>query len=97
MSEYRALTNGGCIAGSQTFTENGTFTAPSGVTKIKIVIYSNTYYFSVSPGSSYSVSTKLVYSEDSGGTVTVWTFNGNQLSLNTSNLIIYWSNAINNS
>jgi hypothetical protein len=97
LSEYRALTQGGCLSGSQTFTADGTFTAPSGVTKVKIVIGDYTYYFSVSPGSSYSVSSTMVSSGDGGGFATVWTFNGNQLSLNTSDLIIYWSNAINNS
>ena len=93
MTEYRVLTSGGCVSGSQTFTENGTFTAPSGVTKVKIVIGSYTYYFSVSPGSSYSVSPDFMNNEDSN----VWTFNGNWLAYATTSLIIYWSNAINNS
>ena len=93
MSEYRALTNGGCIAGSQTFTENGTFTAPSGVTKVKIVIGSHTYYFSVSSGSNYSVTPDFMDNEGSN----IWIFNGNWLWYATTSLIIYWSNAINNS
>jgi hypothetical protein len=101
LTEYRALTQGGCIAGSQTFTDSGTFTAPSGVTKVKTVC-STTNYFSVTPGRSYKIDTEAGIGDD-GSACLFWRFNGTRLGPvrsggeNIINLTVSWSNTINQS
>ena len=88
MTEWRALTQGGCLPGSQTFTAVGTFTAPSGVTRVKITTARHVDYFTVTQFSDYTVGRYTSY----------WTFNGTRLgSAKEQNLLIEWSNTINQS
>lgn len=94
MTEWRALTQGGCLPGSQTFTDAGTFTTPSGVTRIKVRTYiAGSYeytYIDVVPGTKYAVG---YYS---GKYVTQWTFNGVHCGgQDSDSMTIYWSNSIN--
>ena len=61
MTEYRALTQGGCIAGSQNFTradyanQSWNFTVPVGVTKLKFTGITNDKYLAVTPGTTYTI------------------------------------------
>ena len=90
------------MSGSQTYNGGSAYfstswTAPTGVTRIKISISDDLsptptiYYFNVSPGSIYSIVRRevshIIYAY-------VWFFNDNELS-SPKNMTIYWSNSIN--
>ena len=89
------MTQGGCLPGSQTFSNAGTFTAPSGVTRIKIK--GNGWpakYASVSPGSSYSIGLKDLITDGDGESYW-YAFSLYICPKSTGNITVSWSNSIN--
>ena len=90
MTDYRALTQGGCIAGSANVDDNGTWTCPSGVHRI---FAKYNHYFAVTPGVTYkyrgnSYITMGVYATSGTNNPYWWSMSGRDN-------IIYWSNDIN--
>ena len=86
MTEWRALTQGGCLSGSQTFYDGGSFTVPSGVSVLQMA---ETEYFGVTPGKTYYVDWESYMLGRR------WFFSGQNVITGSSSLTISWSNSIN--
>ena len=92
MTDWRALTDGGCIAGSISVNRGGsaTFTAPSGVRVVRLLHYytsSGYYYLSCTPGTTYNL-----YFNSSGQEMYV---NNSKGTWDTKDGTLTWSNDIN--
>ena len=102
MTEWRALTQGGCLAGSANYEGSSrTFTVPAGVTVVKMYMYYSslgdlTAYVRVTPGASYTLSYEKQYDSD-GNAVYYWYLGSAVINAQGDHyqLTVSWSNAIN--
>ena len=91
MTDYRALTQGGIIAGSQNCDGEGTWTCPARVTRI---FFQYDHYFKVTPGTTYKYAgySYVDIGRYVPGTGRSGLYN---FSMSGRTNIFYWSNDIN--